>query len=299
MRTNSLLSALGCLAVLQCCTASGPARGWVRALLALRGSFTARHLTIVSTSLLALLAAPSSRAETVFITGANSGIGLEFVKQYAALGWDVIATHRRDETPATLTAVMAEYTTVQSERMDVTSPEEVRALATRLTGTTIDLLINNAGVYQFNGTYDNQNFESLDFEIFDTFARTNIRGPALVTESFIDHVRASDNGKIVSISSSHGAITSPPFVEGALWYAMSKAALNRIMHSLAYALRDEGIVVVVLHPGSVRTERQADLDFPGMIETDFSVMNMIDTITGLTIEDTDQFLLFDGSTQPW
>jgi len=183
--------------------------------------------------------------------------------------------------------------------MDVTSPDEVRALAARLAGTPIDLLINNAGVYQFNGTYDNQSFGNLDYEIFDVFARTNIRGPALVTESFIDNVRASGNGKIVSISSSHGSVTPPPFVEGALWYAMSKAALNRIMHSLAYALRDEGIVVVVLHPGSVLTERQADLNFPGMIETDFSVGHMIDTIAGLTIEDTDQFLLYDGSTQPW
>lgn len=256
-------------------------------------------VAIVLSAAVLALAIPPARADTVLITGANSGIGLEFAKQYAALGWDVIATHRRDGTPATLAAVTAEHPRVRAERMDVTSQEEVAALARKLDGTAIDLLINNAGVYQLDGTYANQNFGQLDFDIFDTFARTNIRGPAMVTEAFIDHVRASPHGKIVSISSSHGSVTVRPFVEGALWYAMSKAALNRLMHSLAYTLRDEGIVVVVMHPGSVRTERQADLDFPGMIETDFSVGQMIETIAGLTIEDTDQFLLYDGTTQPW
>ena len=245
------------------------------------------------------IAGVRAEAATVLITGANSGIGLEFAKQYAALGWDVIATHRRDSTPDSLAAVIEQYPQVRAERMDVSSHDEVAALAAKLDGTTIDLLINNAGVYQLDGTYDNQNFGQLDFDAFDTFARTNIRGPAMVTEAFIEHVRKSDSGKIVSISSSHGSVTVPPFVEGALWYAMSKAALNRLMHSLAYTLRDDGIVVVVIHPGSVRTERQADLDFPGMIETDFSVSEMIETIAGLSIDDTDQFLIYDGSTQPW
>jgi len=258
-----------------------------------------RPVLIAFISTLLAFAASPSAAKTVLITGANSGIGLEFAKQYAALGWNVIATHRREETPATLAAVIAVFPKVRAERMDITRPEEVEALAAQLNGTAIDLLINNAGVYQLDGTYANQNFGQLDYDIFDVFARTNIRGPILVSETFIDHVRASGHGKIVSISSSHGSVTVPPFVEGALWYAMSKAALNRLMHSLAYALRDDGIVVVVMHPGSVRTERQADLDFPGMIETDFSVGQMIDTISGLTIEDTDQFLLYDGTTQPW
>jgi len=112
-------------------------------------------------------------------------------------------------------------------------------------------------------------------------------------------VRAGEQKKIVSISSSHGSVTVPPLVEGAFWYGMSKAALNKTMATLSYVLKVEGITVVLLHPGAVLTEKQAHLEFPGMIETTFSVSHMIATITGLTIADTGKFLQYDGSPQPW
>ncbi len=64
-------------------------------------------------------------AETVFITGANSGIGLEFARQYAAKGWTVIVTHRRKDDPKTLTDLVAKYPgKVQIEKLDVTSETE-------------------------------------------------------------------------------------------------------------------------------------------------------------------------------
>src|SRR3954466_15941295 len=95
----------------------------------------------------ALVTPGFSAAQTVLITGANSGLGLEFVKQYAAKGWTVIATHRRSETPASLAAVMAEHDRVRVERMDVADVASVRELATKLAVVPIDVLINNAGVY--------------------------------------------------------------------------------------------------------------------------------------------------------
>ena len=99
-------------------------------------------------SLAAALGAPSgANADTVLITGANSGLGLELVKQYAAKGWTVIATHRRDGVPDTLKSVVAEHANVRVERMDVSSIDEVRALAAKLAGTPIDVLINNAGIF--------------------------------------------------------------------------------------------------------------------------------------------------------
>ena len=102
-------------------------------------------------------------------------------------------------------------------------------------------------------------------------------------------MRAGEQKKIVSISSSHGSVTVPPLVEGAFWYGMSKAALNKTMATLSYVLKVEGITVVLLHPGAVLTEKQAHLEFPGMIAT----------IAGLTIADTGKFLQYDGSPQPW
>ena len=76
-----------------------------------------RHSFALITTLLAVLIAPNvANAETVLITGANSGIGLEFTKQYLARGWTVISTHRRSETPSTLAELSAKYKTLRIEQ---------------------------------------------------------------------------------------------------------------------------------------------------------------------------------------
>ncbi len=90
-------------------------------------------------------------AETVLITGANSGIGLELASQYAAKGWTVIATQRRAEVPKSLADLMAKYPKVSVEALDVTNAEQAAALAKKLSDTPIDVLINNAGVYNDRG----------------------------------------------------------------------------------------------------------------------------------------------------
>src|SRR5690606_7234750 len=93
-------------------------------------------------------------AETVLITGANSGIGLEFAKQYAEKGWTTIATHRRRDTPESLAELVAEFPNVRIETLDVTSVEQAKGLAARLADTPIDVLINNAGVYNDRSSCD-------------------------------------------------------------------------------------------------------------------------------------------------
>ena len=86
-------------------------------------------------------------AETVLITGANSGLGC-FAKQYAAKGWTVFATHRRDTMPEELAELSSEHRNVQVAKMHVSSPEQVEALAAKLRGQPIDVLINNAGIFR-------------------------------------------------------------------------------------------------------------------------------------------------------
>ena len=94
-------------------------------------------LTFVAALAMACALIGPAAADTVLITGANSGLGLELVKQYAAKGWTVIATHRRDGVPGSLAAVVAEHANVRVERMDVASIEEVKALAAKLAGSGI------------------------------------------------------------------------------------------------------------------------------------------------------------------
>jgi NAD(P)-dependent dehydrogenase (short-subunit alcohol dehydrogenase family) len=248
-------------------------------------------------------------SETVLITGANSGLGLELAKQYAERGWSVIATHRRSSTPESLAEVIAMHDNVQVERMDVTSDEQIAALASKLEGTPIDLLFNNAGVYndrtdcdedECPGDWSTQDFGNLRYGLFDTIMAVNVRGPLMVSEAFVEHVAASERKLIVSMSSTNGSLTEPLGGAGGIFYRSSKAALNKAMQQVARALEGRGITVLVVHPGAVATERQAYLaDFPGMIDAETSIAGMIETLEGVTFEDRGKFIQYDGEELAW
>lgn len=271
-----------------------------------------RRILAALAAIIALgVTAAAAKAETVLITGANSGIGLEFTKQYAARGWTVIATHRRSETPGTLAAVMAEFPRVRVERLDVTNVEQAAALARRLADVPIDVLINNAGVYNDRseceaddgcvGNWGTQSFGNLDYGLLDTIMAVNIKGPLIVSEALYDNVKASDLRKIVAISSSNGTLTGEASPRpGAIFYRMSKAALNREMQIVAASARPDDVTVVMLNPGPTLTEHQEYLrGNEMMLETSFTVENMIDTIDRVTIEDSGSFLRYDGIPEAW
>jgi len=263
---------------------------------------------------LALCADPGlALAETVLITGANSGIGLEFAKQYAAKGWTVIATHRRSSVPETLAKLAAEFPKVRVESLDVTNVAQAKALAARLADTPIDVLINNAGVYNDRskcaagdeecvGDYATQTFGNMDFALLDTILAVNVKGPLIVSQAFYENVKASKQKKIIAISSSNGTITGelPHPWPGAAFYRTSKAALNREMQIVATSVMRDGVTVVMFNPGPTLTEHQAYLRGNSMmIETSFTVGHMIDTIAKATIDDTGKFLRYDGVPEKW
>ncbi len=277
-----------------------------------RGSRAASLATALLAFLLAGAHPPSARASTVLITGANSGIGLEFAKQYAARGWTVIATDRRAEPPKSLTDLASRYRNVRIERLDVTSLDQVRALALKLSSVPIDVLINNAGVYNDRsrcrrddegcpGDWSVESFGKLDYPLLDTIMAVNIKGPLIVSEAFYANVKASAQRKIVAISSSNGTLTGERSPRpGAIFYRMSKAALNREMQIVAASTRRDGITVVMLNPGPTLTEHQEYLKgYPGMLTTSFTVRHMIETIGKVTILDSGRFLRYDGATEPW
>ena len=249
------------------------------------------------------------RADTVLVTGANSGIGLELVKQYAAKGWTVIATHRRSGVPESLAAVIKDHKNVRVERLDVTSADDLKALTAKLNGEPVDLLINNAGVYNDRskchdddcpGDWSTQTFGDLHYDLLDTIMAVNVKGPLMVSEALLPNVKASKRKTIIAISSTNGSLTEQLAGSGAIFYRASKAALNRAFQLIARKEQPDGVTVVMLHPGAVVTERQAYLEgFKGMIEMPFSVTHMIATIDKLTIADTGQFLNYDGTTAPW
>ena len=250
-------------------------------------------------------------AQTVLITGANSGLGLEFARQYAGAGWDVIATHRRSSTPATLVQLRDEFDSVRIERIDVTSEADSQALAQRLEGVAIDVLINNAGVYNDRsgcqaedcpGDWRTQDFGNLRYDLFDTVFAVNVKGPLNVSEALRDNIAASDQKKLVVISSSNGSLTDSLGGSGAIFYRASKAALNRAMQLVALDQHDAGITVLMMNPGPVLTERQEYMreQFSDvMLEMHDSVGGMIEQIAVATLEDSGRFIQYDGATVPW
>ena len=261
-----------------------------------------------------LVAAPAiAGAETVLITGANSGLGLEFAKQYADKGWTVIATHRRREVPQTLAELVAKYPKVRVESLDVTDVEQAKTLATKLKDVAIDILVNNAGVYNdrsgcasgddaCRGSYETQSFGQMDFALLDTIMDVNIKGPLIVSQTFYPNVKASTLKKIVAISSSNGTITGelPNPWPGAMFYRTSKAALNREMQIVASSVKPDGVTVVILNPGPTLTEHQEFLrGNPIMLEMSFTVENMINTIAKTTLAETGQFWRYDGVPEKW
>ena len=130
---------------------------------------------------------------TVFITGANRGIGLEFTRQYAANGWDVIATCRNPIQPGELAKVPGN---IEVHGLDVTDHRQVDRLASELGGRPFDVLINNAGVYGPRGV----SAADMDYAEWESVLRTNALSPFKVATAFADNVAASDEKKLVTIS---------------------------------------------------------------------------------------------------
>ena len=258
------------------------------------------------------LGATSGRvlADTVLITGANQGIGLEFAKEYAAKGWTVIATHRRTTTPEELAQLAAKYPQVRIERMDVTDAAQIEALGAKLKGVPIDILLSNAGLVRTDpidkpGGNTNQMFGTLDYKLLDDFIHTNVAGPLKISETFIENVKASRQKKIVAISSAAASVSVPPFMPNGspvpdhYWYRISKAALNSAMRLLSAQFKDAGVTVVMFHPGGVQVESFGNVKLPGFVPPEEAVGKMIKTIDGLTIKDTGRFLDNDGKDHPW
>jgi len=257
----------------------------------------------------------ATEKQTVLITGSNRGIGLEFARQYAAAGWRVIATSRNPSSADELQALARQYGNLELAALDVTSQDEIRSLATRLTDQPIHLLLNNAALL---GARDAQSFGNQDYELAAMQYEVNALGPMRVIDAFIDNVRAAGPGKIVTLGSAAGSngYLRPP--ADFYSYRASKAATHFLMHNLSMDLASEGIVVGLINPGLVDTRGLSDIGPNDPVPEDFvqivkliragvieltkpedSVAAMMTLIDSLTIENSGVFLNFDGKEMPW
>lgn len=230
--------------------------------------------------------------KTVLITGANRGLGLEFVRQYAEAGWRVIATCRSVAAAKELTALADEYSSVQIETMDVADFKQIDALSALLADEAIDVLLNNAGVY---GDDAEHGFGNLDFQVWSQTLSINTLAPVKMAEAFLPQLERGSNKLIASVSSLMGSIADNGS-GGSICYRSSKAALNAAMKSVAIDLRDKAIGVLILHPGWVKTDMGGK---NALIEVEESVSGMRQRIKEFSFEQSGCFVNYKGDVLPW
>ncbi len=243
-----------------------------------------------------VLFAASADQGTVLITGANRGIGLEFTRQYAQKGWKVIATCRNPGAATELQMIAGEHPGVVIEQLDVTDHPRIDTLAEKYRDTPIDVLLNNAGI---SGRHlDSQSAGRIDIDVFNQVMAVNNIGPLKMAEAFLDHVAASREKKIMTVSSSVGSISKP--FGGGYIYGPSKAAVDIVMRSMSRdrSVTDRGIIVGLLSPGVVDTDFMKGVPMP-KISPQESVAGMIAIIDGFTVETAGTLRRYNGEVVGW
>jgi NAD(P)-dependent dehydrogenase (short-subunit alcohol dehydrogenase family) len=221
------------------------------------------------------------------VTGANRGIGLEFVRQLAARGCVVVAVCRQRSSELEALASGGAGRVRIEAGIDVADPPAWSDLARRLAKDEIDLLINNAGVLHADSL--------AEVEPDDVLGQIGINAvaPLFITRAL--KPRLAKDAKVALITSRMGSIADNGS-GGYYGYRMSKAALNAAGMSLARDLRPGGVAVVMLHPGAVRTGMTGGR---GQIDAPDAVRGLLARIDELSLATTGRFLHQNGEVLPW
>lgn len=218
---------------------------------------------------------------TTVITGTNRGIGLELTKQTAARGDEVIAVCRKPSPELERIGVRVE------SGIDVSVQEDVDQLVERLSETTIDILINNAGILT------RQALDDLDFDEIRRQFEVNSLGPLRVTASLRSQLK--DGSKVAIVTSRMGSIADNTS-GGHYGYRMSKCAVNMAGVSLARDLKDQDISVILLHPGYVDTDMT---NHSGNVSPADAAAGLLKRIDELTLQSSATFRHANGEELPW
>jgi NAD(P)-dependent dehydrogenase (short-subunit alcohol dehydrogenase family) len=230
--------------------------------------------------------------ESVLITGANRGIGLELSKRYAAAGNRVLACCREPSRAAELSALAKSHKDVTVHGVHVADGESVAALAKDIGAAPLDILINNAGMSGPSG--QRQSVLNMDFAGWaETFA-VNTMAPLRMLQTFRSNLAVGTNPRAITITSQMGALAVNRNVMYA--YCSSKAAVNKVMKMAAAELAGDGIAVCLIHPGWVRT----DMGGAGAdISVAESAAGIMSVIADTTVANTGRFRKWNGADHPW
>ena len=231
--------------------------------------------------------------QSILITGSNRGLGLEWSRQYAELGWRVYATCRFPEQADALQQLAVQYPSLSMHHLDVTDTSHIQQLANTLQDQPLDILVNNAGVYFERWGKDT--LGSIDYAAWLETYQVNILGAVQVTEALRNSLSRSSKRLVVMTTSHMGSIAE---IAGPNDYAYrsSKAALNAVVKGMVYELAPLGIGILLVHPGWVRTRMGGQ---QGRFTVTESVHNMRKLVEQFRLQDSGHFYRYDGVTIPW
>ena len=195
----------------------------------------------------------------VLITGATSGIGLEFTKIYHRKGYSLILVARRENRLKKLLKVCGPDTIIISA--DLSTPEGCKKVLDRVKGLDIEVFINNAGFGKCG------NFEDIDIRDEISMINVNVTAVHFLMKGILKQMRRTDSGKILNVASSAGLFPAGPYMSA---YYATKAYVVSLTRGVAEELEEAGsnIYLGCLCPGPVDTEFNsvADVKFslPGI-----------------------------------
>ncbi len=229
------------------------------------------------------------------ITGANRGLGLEFVRQLLARGDGVTACCREPDEAGDLQRLGASagerFATLA---LDVADADAVAALPGKLRagGRVVDVVINNAGI-----AAGEEAFGQFEAGTMERVLRVNSIAPMLVAQAVAPLLEKDGTApKIVCITSGLGSIANADGLTFGLSYGMSKAALNMGVKKLASEMKRRGVAIIALHPGWVQTDMGGQ---NATLKPEESIRGMLKVIDGLTTRDNGRFLTYAGEELPW
>ncbi|KAI3638241.1 hypothetical protein MIR68_003852 [Amoeboaphelidium protococcarum] len=178
-------------------------------------------------------------SSTVLITGANKGIGLSLAKQFKSRGWNVLGTARKpDDAPELKQLAHQVY------KLDVSDFQSIKQLAEQLKDVKIDLLINNAGVYNKNDLEKSEwNDMLMEYQV-------NALGPFFVSRELRPSLMKAEKPHIVNMTSRMGSVQDNSSGKS-YGYRASKSALNALTKSWSIDVPE--IPVLLTHPGYIQT----------------------------------------------
>ena len=224
------------------------------------------------------------------ITGANRGLGLEFVRQLLARGDSVVACCREPDAAKALQELAGEADDrLTCRELDVTDPSAIDDLPENL--PAVDVLINNAGIAAAE-----EKFGWFDAGTMARVLFVNSVAPMLVTQAMTPVLQKGTNPKVVCITSILGSIAKAEGLSFGLSYGMSKAALNMGVKKLASEMKGRGIALVAMHPGWVQTDMGGS---GATLQPAESIRGMLAVIDKLTTADNGRYLTYSGEELPW